>query len=178
MLSDVDTGHALVELVEIYNAGSPGGCKVALVSVIRSLFVFQAGSKFRHQEVEVAPPLAVRVAALVDQHAVYHGAQVSAMVKVETPKVVLVGLSFSAVLAHDQARHGFQQFSGAVNSARFQLLLRDHARLGESAIPNWLVRELSITTVGNDLSCACADPPTSISNRLASKVAIGVTRNF
>ena len=66
----------------------------------------------------------MRMAALVDQHSVNRGAQVGAVVQIESAQVELVGFAFAAVLADDQAGNGFQQFTRPVNSAGFQLLLR------------------------------------------------------
>ena len=70
------------------------------------------------------------MAALVDQHAVDGGAQVGAMVEVETAQVKLVGLALTAVLADHQAGRGFQQFARSVGRARFKLLLCDGADVG------------------------------------------------
>ena len=72
----------------------------------------------------------MRVAALVDGHFVDGGAQVGAVIEVETAQVKLVGLAFAAMLADDQSRHRFEQFAGTVVGARFQLLLRDAAGIG------------------------------------------------
>jgi hypothetical protein len=65
------------------------------------------------------------VAALIDQHAVNGGAQISAVVQVKAAQVKLVRLAFAAVLADDQAGHRFQHFTRAVNRADVKLLLRE-----------------------------------------------------
>jgi hypothetical protein len=59
----------------------------------------------------------MRVAALVDRHAVHRGAQVGAVIEVEAAQVELIGLALAAMLADDQARHRFQHFAGTIHGA-------------------------------------------------------------
>ena len=45
------------------------------------------------------------------------------MVEIEAAQIILVGLPFAAVLRHDEAGHGFQQFAGTDDGVQFELLL-------------------------------------------------------
>ena len=130
VLAHANAGNALRQGVGVLHVHRAGGSKVALGSKERAFAVVQQRGEFGNQEAHVGPALAVRVAALVDQHAVDGGAQVGAMVQVEAAQVELVGLALAAVLADDQARHRFQQLARPVHGARFQLLLRHHAFVG------------------------------------------------
>jgi hypothetical protein len=85
----------------------------------------------------------MRVAALVDRHAVHRGAQVGAVIEVEAAQVELIGLALAAMLADHQTRHRFQHFAGTVHGARRQFLLRDRAGAGGIGHASWLLREPS-----------------------------------
>ena len=64
---------------------------------------------------------------LIDQHAVNGGAQISAMIEIESAQIKLVGLALAAVLTDDEPGHRFEQFARAIHGARFKLLLGDGA---------------------------------------------------
>ena len=72
----------------------------------------------------------MRVAALVDRHVVDGGAQVGAVIEVETAQEKLVGLALATVLGGDQPGRRFEQLARAVHGAHLQLLLIDAAGIG------------------------------------------------
>ena len=72
----------------------------------------------------------MRVGSLIDQHAVDRRSQVRAVVEVEAAQVKLIRLALAAVLADDEPGNRLQNFAGAVDSSRFQLLLRHQTLIG------------------------------------------------
>ena len=60
----------------------------------------------------------MRMRALVHDHAVDRGAQIGAVIEIESAQIKLVRFALAAVLADDEAGHRFQQLTGAVHRAR------------------------------------------------------------
>ena len=52
------------------------------------------------------------------------------MIEVEAAQVVLIRLALATVLAHDEARHGFEDFAGAHDRTLVELRGRDGALTG------------------------------------------------
>ena len=116
--------------VRISHRCAAGGREVAVLRRVRTLLVIEPRGQFGNQEIQVGPALAVGMAALVDRHVVDRGAQVGAVIEVETAQIELVSLAFAAMLADDQAGRRLKQFAGPVNGAHLQLLLADAAGVG------------------------------------------------
>ena len=92
--------------------------------------------------------------------------EVGAVIEVEAAQVVLVRLALAAVLADDDARHGFEHFAGAHDRPRVELPRRDRALarrlrdadevLGRSSASARFVNVRLPVTVTSALSARCS----------------------
>ena len=127
---EAEVGDALRQHVGVGQFDRTGRREITLLGVVRPFLVAQPGGQLGDHEIEIGPALPVAVAALVDEHAVHRRPQVGAVVEVEAAQVELVRLALAAVLADDEPGCGFQQLAGAVDGARFELLLGHGADVG------------------------------------------------
>jgi len=75
---------------------------------------------------EIRVPLAMGVAAQVDGHPVHEDGEVGAVVRVEPPNEVLLGLAPTLVLVDDQPRHETKDVGGPPLGPQFEVLAWDH----------------------------------------------------
>src|SRR5439155_16672041 len=108
--------------VRVIDVGRASGREVALVREIRTLGELNTAHELRNNEIEIGIALAVRVRRQVHRHTSNRRREVGTVIEVESTQIVLVGLSFSAVLADDRAWHGLEHFPGPHEGAGLELL--------------------------------------------------------
>ena len=101
----------LVDAVDQADVEIAGRGEIAFVGKIRTLADLERIDRLRHQPVQVRIALAVRMGAHVDRHVVDRDRQVGAVIEIIAAQEILVGFALAAVLRHDQAGHGLQNFS-------------------------------------------------------------------
>ena len=124
-VAEAADGHfrdALVDAVDQADAEIAGRAEVALVGEIRSLANLDRIDRFRHQPVQIRITLAMSMGAHIDRHVVDPDRQVGAVIEIVAAQEILVGFALAAVLRHDQAGHGLQDFPGARDRTRVELL--------------------------------------------------------
>ena len=126
--------EVVVETVHGDHGGTAGTAEIADLGMIGAFPVSQGADGFGDHEVEVGVALAVAMGAHVDWHAVHVGGEIGAVIQVEAPQEVLVGLACAAVLGHHHAGHQFQHIPGAQNGAQFDLFLADQALGGTGGL--------------------------------------------
>jgi hypothetical protein len=77
---------------------------------------------FRHQEVQVGIALAMGMGAHVDGHVVDGDREIGAVVEIEAAQEILIGFTLAAVLRHGQPESGLQDFAGACDRARVEVV--------------------------------------------------------
>ncbi len=112
---------------QVIDARRAGVGKIAVLGRVHALAIIDVGDQFRDQEIQVHIPLAVRVAGDVGRHADDGGGEIAAVVEVEAAQEILVGLAVARMLGDDHARYRLQQFGGAQQRPRRQLLRRHRA---------------------------------------------------
>ena len=101
--------------------------EIAVLRVVNALLVTDRADEFGDQKSRVGPALPVGVRDEVDGHAVHRRREIRAVIEVEAAQVILVGLPLAAVLRDDQSGHGLEDFAGADDRPRAELLLADMA---------------------------------------------------
>ena len=119
VLPNRNVSDTFVQSISVLKTHRTRRRKIALAREIGPLAVLDATCQFRNHKIHVSPALAVRVGSLVDDHAVDRGAQIGAVIEIESAQIKLVCFAFAAVLTHDEPRYGLQQFAGAIHGARF-----------------------------------------------------------
>ena len=127
VVSALELRDRAVEHVQVVDVDVPRRGEVALRRVVRALLVLHARDELGDQEVVVRVALAVRVRRHVDGRARDPGGEVGAVVDVEAPHVVLVGLALAAVLADHDARDRLEHLARAVHGPLLDLLRGDDA---------------------------------------------------
>src|SRR5207245_2620609 len=107
------------------DVGRAGSREVALVCEIRTLGELNTTHELRNQEIEIGIALAVRVRRQVHRYTSNRRREIGPVIEVESTQIVLVGLSFSAVLADDGAWHGLEDFAGTHDGTRLELVRRN-----------------------------------------------------
>ena len=110
--------------------GAAGGGEVAVAQAVAALAVVVAGQQLGNQEVEVQVALAVTVRGQVERHALDRDGEVGAVIQVEAPREVLVGLALAAVLRGDEAGNQLEQVAGALARVGIELAPVDAAGRG------------------------------------------------
>ncbi len=107
--ADLSRDPRAVEPLDGGHVGGAGQGEVASVGAVGPLAVVLPLDDLGDQAVEVQIALAMAVGAEVHLHVVDVGGEVRAVIEVEAPKEVLVGLAAAGVLGGDHAGHRLQQ---------------------------------------------------------------------
>ena len=119
-----------VEHVDVVDVGRAGRREVAVLGEVGPLLVLHAADQLRNDQVRVGVAVEVGRGRDVQRHAGERRGEVRAVVQIESPQVVLVGLPLAAVLADDQARHRFEHLARPHDGPRFELRRGDGADAG------------------------------------------------
>ena len=93
----------------------------------RSLLELHAAHELGNEKADVRIAMRVRAGRRVDRHAGDRRREVRAVIEVEAAQVVLIRLALATVLAHDEARHRFEDFAGAHDRTLVELRRGDGA---------------------------------------------------
>ena len=118
------------QMRQVGDLGVPRSREVARVRKIGALPVGDARHQLRNQPVQIHVALPVGVTAEVHRRAVDGGGEIRAVVEVEAPQVVLVGLATAGVGGDDHAWHGLQQLPLPQERALEKFLAAHHPAAG------------------------------------------------
>src|SRR5579883_154098 len=121
--------EVLGQRLEEFKMGRSSRAIVANVGVIRTFFEIDPLHKLRDHRVHVRVALAVRVRRQVQRHIVEENGEIRAVVKIEAPQEILVGLPAAGVLSDDESRNRLQNLSRTQNRAILDLFCA-HRSLG------------------------------------------------
>ncbi len=117
ILSALDPRDALRQLIIIMQIERPGRAKVADIGIVGALLVIDLLDEFRDQEIEIGIALPMSVAWHVDRHAVDADREIGAVIEVEAPQEILVGLAAAGMLRDDDAGNLFNNLAGTQDRA-------------------------------------------------------------
>ncbi len=120
-------GDLIGQLIQQLDVCRAHRSEIADGGVIGPLGVVDAAHDLRDQEVLVRIALTVGVGRAVHRHAVDEAREIGAVVEVETPDQVLVGLALARVDGDHQTRDGLVELADAGDGPELHLLLGDRA---------------------------------------------------
>ncbi|MFM2383263.1 MAG: hypothetical protein RL515_1250 [Verrucomicrobiota bacterium] len=97
--------------LEGIQVGRARGTEVTRLGIVRPLLVVHPFDELGDQEVHVGVTLTMPMRGHVERHAIKERRKVSAMIEVEPPHEILIGLTAAGVLRDDQARDGLQHLA-------------------------------------------------------------------
>jgi hypothetical protein len=128
--------------VRVVDVGGAGGRKVPLIGEIGPFRELHAAHELRNQKIQVGVAVAVGVRWEVHRHPRHRGREVRAVIQIESTQIVLVGLSFTAVLTDDHPGDGLEHFASPRHRPRIELPRRDGALARRLRDPDEILRRI------------------------------------
>ncbi len=116
-----------IERRHVVDVGRARSGEIAVLRVIRPLAELHAAHQLGNQEIRVRIPVSVPMCGHVDRHTGNRRREIGAVIEIEAPQVVLVGLPLAAVLADGETGNGLEHFGGPHDGPSLQLARRDRA---------------------------------------------------
>ncbi len=121
LVSPADPHHRLLEHVRVVDIRRTRGGEVALVGEVRTFGELDAAHQLRDQKIQIGIALTMSMGRHVDRHPSHARREVGPVIEIEAPQVVLIGFPLAAVLADDDAGHGFEYLAGPHDGPRLEL---------------------------------------------------------
>ena len=103
-----DLGHRTLEPVRQQDVHRTSSGEVTVFRRVRTFPVLHTIDEIRNQEIQIAVALPMSMRTLIDRHSVDTDRQIGSMIKIHATQKILIRLTFTAVLGHDDARRPLQ----------------------------------------------------------------------
>ncbi len=87
--------------------------KISLIRIVGPFSILNVIDQLRDKAVEVHVTLPVGMTRQVDGHTIHKSRKIRAVIEIESPQEILIGLSITAMLGGNHAGNEFDEFADA-----------------------------------------------------------------